>query len=197
MGFVLIYSLNGVLRFVSDGFFVLECGGVGFKCKSDSTTIGELNSLLDSQIKVFTCLVVRESSWELFGFKEFQNVEFFKLLTSITGVGPKASLSILSEFSPNQLVYIISENNAEMLASANGIGAKTAKRILLELKGKIKQISTSFDKNIFPSDNRKEALSALEVLGYSKKDVSGILEKLESSLPVEIIIKSVLEKMSK
>ncbi len=193
---MLIYSLDGILRSVSNDFFVLECGGVGFKCKSDFKTIGNLSSLLNLQVKVFTRLIVRESSWDLFGFKDIRNIEFFDLLTSVTGVGPKASLSILSIFSPDQLLHIINQNNVETLTEANGVGEKMAKRILLELKGKIKQFSVSSGV-ILPDNNKKEALSALEVLGYSKKDVLSILEKLDSSLSVENIIRSVLKKIGK
>lgn len=192
----MIYSLNGILQHVFGDFFVLECGGVGIKCKSDSKTIGNLSSSLGSRVKILTRMVVRENSWDLFGFKEPQSVELFDLLTSVTGVGPKASLSILSTFSPGELIHIISQNNAEILTNASGVGEKMAKRILLELKGKIKKISKS-DEIVVLNNNKKEALSALEVLGYSKRDVSKILEKLDSSMSVESIIRNVLKEIGK
>ena len=192
----MIYSLNGILQDVFDDFFVLECGGIGFKCKSDSRTVSNLKSLINSNIKVFTRLHVRENSWDLFGFKDFHSIDLFDLLTSVTGVGPKAALSILSQFSLDELISIISQNDIKSLISANGIGEKMAKRIFLELKEKIKKFAHSGNKSI-SSDNKKDALSALEVLGYSKKEVSNILEELDSSLSVENIIREILKKIGK
>lgn len=192
----MIYSLNGILQDVFDDFFVLECGGIGFKCKSDSRTVSNLKSLINSNIKVFTRLHVRENSWDLFGFKDFHSIDLFDLLTSVTGVGPKAALSILSQFSLDELISIISQNDIKSLISANGIGEKMAKRIFLELKEKIKKFAHSGNKSI-SLDNKKDALSALEVLGYSKKEVSNILEELDSSLSVENIIREILKKIGK
>lgn len=191
----MIYNLFGILDYISENndFFVIQCNGVGFKCKSDLKTINEIRPLLDSKIKVFTKMNVRENACDLFGFKNSQSIVFFDLLTSVSGVGPKAALSILSQFSTSELSKIIESNSIETLTQANGVGEKMAKRILLELKGKIKE---SFDNNInISNDNKMKAISALEVLGYSKSEVINILEQFDSSLSVEELIKKVLKNI--
>ena len=191
----MIYNLFGILDYISENndFFVIQCNGVGFKCKSDLKTINEIRPLLDSKIKVFTKMNVRENACDLFGFKNSQSIVFFDLLTSVSGVGPKAALSILSQFSTSELSKIIESSSIETLTQANGVGEKMAKRILLELKGKIKE---SFDNNINISNNNKmQAMSALEVLGYSKNEVVHILEQLDSSLSVEELIQKVLKNI--
>ena len=191
----MIYNLFGILDYISENndFFVIQCNGVGFKCKSDLKTINEIRPLLDSKIKVFTKMNVRENACDLFGFKNSQSIVFFDLLTSVSGVGPKAALSILSQFSTSELSKIIESNSIETLTQANGVGEKMAKRILLELKGKIKE---SFDNNInISNDNKMKAISALEVLGYSKSEVIHILEQFDSSLSVEELIKKVLKNI--
>lgn len=191
----MIYNLFGILDYISENndFFVIQCNGVGFKCKSDLKTINEIRPLLDSKIKVFTKMNVRENACDLFGFKNSQSIVFFDLLTSVSGVGPKAALSILSQFSTSELSKIIESNSIETLTQANGVGEKMAKRILLELKGKIKE---PFDNNINISNNNKmQAMSALEVLGYSKSEVIHILEQLDSSLSVEELIQKVLKNI--
>ena len=191
----MIYNLFGILDYISENndFFVIQCNGVGFKCKSDLKTINEIRPLLDSKIKVFTKMNVRENACDLFGFKSSQSIVFFDLLTSVSGVGPKAALSILSQFSTSELSKIIESNSIETLTQANGVGEKMAKRILLELKGKIKE---SFDNNInISNDNKMKAISALEVLGYSKSEVIHILEQFDSSLSVEELIKKVLKNI--
>ena len=190
----MIYHLFGVLDYISenDGFFVIECNGMGFKCKSDLKTINEIRPFLNSKIKVFTRMNVRENAFDLFGFKNPQSIVFFDLLTSVSGVGPKAALSILSQFSTSELPRIIESNLIEVLTQANGVGEKMAKRILLELKGKIKK--SSIDINI-SNENKLQAISALEVLGYSKNEVLPILEKFDSSLSVEELIQKVLKSI--
>ena len=191
----MIYNLFGILDYISENndFFVIQCNGVGFKCKSDLKTINEIRPLLNSKIKVFTKMNVRENACDLFGFKNSQSIVFFDLLTSVSGVGPKAALSILSQFSTSELSKIVESNSIETLTQASGVGEKMAKRILLELKGKIKE---PFDNNINISNNNKmQAMSALEVLGYSKNEVIHILEQLDSSLSVEELIQKVLKNI--
>ena len=191
----MIYNLFGILDYISENndFFVIQCNGVGFKCKSDLKTINEIRPLLNSKIKVFTKMNVRGNACDLFGFKNSQSIVFFDLLTSVSGVGPKAALSILSQFSTSELSKIVESNSIETLTQASGVGEKMAKRILLELKGKIKE---PFDNNINISNNNKmQAMSALEVLGYSKNEVIHILEQLDSSLSVEELIQKVLKNI--
>ncbi len=191
----MIYSLNGILSNLEDDFFVVNCAGVGFKCKSDLKTISELQKFSGEKINVFTILNIRENAWDLFGFKDKIHVECFKMLTSVTGVGPKVALAIFSEFYPDEVFSIIATNKINNFTRASGVGEKMAKRIVLELKEKIKKLPV-FDQEINNNNNNKfKAISALEVLGYSAKEISPILEKLDSSLSVEDLIKQTLKNI--
>jgi len=189
----MIYSLSGKLINLESDYFVVECSGIGFKCKSDVKSIFELKDKINSQVTVFTVLNIRENSWDLFGFNSSSKVDFFKMLTSVTGVGPKAALSILSEFYPEDLLSMIISGDHKGFTIANGVGDKMAKRIVLELKEKMKKISIDVPK----LNNKLDAIKALEVLGYSAREVSSVLESLDSSLSVEELIKQSLKLMGK
>lgn len=188
----MIYNLNGVLTDLEDNFFVVNCSGIGFKCKSDLKTLSKFKDFLGKKINVFTILNIRENAWDLFGFESKSYVECFKMLTSVTGVGPKAALAIFSEFYPDEIFSIISMNQTNNFTRASGIGEKMAKRIVLELKEKIKKIPVINQKS---NNNKIQVINALEALGYSVREISPILEKLDYSLSVEELIKQVLKKI--
>lgn len=189
----MIYSLNGILSNLEDDFFVVKCAGIGFKCKSDSKTLSRLKNSLGKEINVFTILNIRENAWDLFGFNDKTHVECFKMLTSVTGVGPKIALAIFSEFLPDEIFSMIFMNNVNNFTNASGVGEKMAKRIVLELKEKIKKLPFSEQKT--DNNNKSKAMSALEVLGYSAKEISPVLEKLDCSAPTEELIKQALKNM--
>lgn len=192
----MIYSLNGILSNLEDDFFVVKCAGIGFKCKSDLKTLSHLKNSLGEEINVFTILNIRENAWDLFGFNDKIHVECFKMLTSVTGVGPKIALAIFSEFSPDEIFSMILMNNVNNFTMAFGVGEKMAKRIVLELKEKIKKLPLSEQISEQKGDNNKsKAISALEVLGYSAKEVAPVLEKLDGSAPTEELIKQALKNM--
>ena len=192
----MIYSLNGILSNLEDDFFVVKCAGIGFKCKSDLKTLSQLKNSLGEEINVFTILNIRENAWDLFGFNDKIHVECFKMLTSVTGVGPKIALAIFSEFSPDEIFSMILMNNVNNFTMASGVGEKMAKRIVLELKEKIKKLPFSEQISEQKGDNNKsKAISALEVLGYSAKEVAPVLEKLDGSAPTEELIKQALKNM--
>lgn len=184
----MIYSLSGELIHLGADFFVVRCSGIGFRCKSDSKTISELGLSTGNNVEVFTILNIRENSWDLFGFNDSNRVECFKMLTGVTGVGPKAALSILSQFYPDEIFSIIRSNQHSNLTCANGVGDKMAKRIVLELKDKIKKMPDSGP----VVNNKSKAINALEVLGYSSKEVSPIVSRLDSSMSVESLIQQTL-----
>lgn len=192
----MIYSLNGILSNLEDDFFVVKCAGIGFKCKSDLKTLSHLKNSLGEEINVFTILNIRENAWDLFGFNDKIHVECFKMLTSVTGVGPKIALAIFSEFLPDEIFSMILMNNVNNFTMASGVGEKMAKRIVLELKEKIKKLPFSEQISEQKGDNNKsKAISALEVLGYSAKEIAPVLEKLDGSAPTEELIKQALKNM--
>ncbi|BED92814.1 MAG: Holliday junction branch migration protein RuvA [Candidatus Paraimprobicoccus trichonymphae] len=188
----MIYNLNGNLILIEKDFLVVECSGVGYKCVCSKRTVNLLQGKINQKINLFTYLKTGENILDLFGFFEINELNFFKVLISISGVGPKAGLAILSEFSPEQIANIISSNGL-MLTKAAGIGKKTAERIVLELKDKFKM---KIYENLFEkSENLEEAVKALEILGYQKKITLPILSKLDESLPVEKLIKLFLNSI--
>lgn len=193
----MIYHIKGVLISIDEGFLVIEVNGIGYKCLTDSYTLGILSSKVNEEIKLFTEMVVREDSISLFGFLEKGRLKLFKLLTSVSGVGSKVSLSILSEFTPDQLASFILSGNSLGLTKASGLGKKLAQRIVLELKDKIEagaysegEIGTE---KISLSNNISQALGALAMLGYSERDVIPILREINKNLTVEEMIRETLK----
>lgn len=196
----MIYSVKGTLIHLESGFAVVECGGVGYKVNTTTTTQKELK--LNSTVTLFTYMHVREDAMELFGFYSKGELSAFKMLISISGVGPKVALAILSELSSEQIAIAVSASDYKTLTRASGVGPKLAQRIVLELKDKIKGVSVdgadsvvSKGSVIVDTGNIPKAVSALAVLGYSAADVTPILSKLDPSLSVEEMISATLKQM--
>ena len=132
----MIYSLDGTLTYFDQNFAVVSCGGVGFKCFTTLTTLQSLPGM-GKPVQLFTYLSVREDALDLYGFATTAELDCFKLLISVNGVGPKAALAILSELSADRLAVCIAGGDAKSLTRAPGIGKKIAERIVLELKDKM------------------------------------------------------------
>lgn len=197
----MIYSLRGNLISTEPGFFVVECGGVGYKCMASANTQREIGRL-GKEITVYTHMNVREDAVELYGFAHFEELSCFRLLTTVNGVGTKMAISLLSELTPPQLAMCISSSDEKSLTRASGVGKKLAQRIILELKEKIntfgqKTTSGSQDTStqLPASDNVHAAAQALNVLGYSASDVLPILYGMDGSQPVEVLIQKTLKEI--
>lgn len=197
----MIYSLNGTLSHVDTGFAVVSCGGVGFKCLTSMSTLRRMPKI-GEKVMLFTYLNVREDALDLFGFCDQEELNCFKMLISISGVGPKAALSILSEATPEKFAFYVASGDAKALTRAQGVGNKLAQRIVLELKDKVRseQAAEGFaqqDAGI-PSaaGNIGEAVSALMVLGYSRSEASAAASKCEAALSVEEIIRRSLKQLA-
>lgn len=196
----MIYSVKGTLIHIESGFAVVECGGIGYKVNTTITTQKQLK--LNSTVTLFTHMNVREDAVELFGFYSKGELSTFKMLISISGVGPKVALAILSELSSEQIAMSVSAGDYKTLTRASGVGPKLAQRIVLELKDKIKGLSVEsadgvISKGSVISDtgNISKAVAALAVLGYSAADVTPVLSKLDPSLTVEQLISATLKQM--
>lgn len=202
----MIYSLKGKLIHLEQSFFVIECGGVGYKCLASFNTLKNLPKC-GSETTVYTYMNVREDAIVLFGFVSQAELNCFKLLTSISGVGAKVGLAILSELQPEQVAMAVASGDSKTLTRAAGVGNKLAQRLILELKDKLKGFgSVAFDdgKNNSSGDfsqanmgNLPKAVAALAVLGYSSADVTPILSKMDINLPVEQLIRLTLTEMGK
>ena len=180
------------------GYAVVECAGVGYRVQTSVNTQKRLK--LNSEVMLYTHMNVREDAMELFGFSSKSELNTFKLLISISGVGPKVALAILSELSSEQIAMCVSANDSKTLTRANGVGPKLAQRIVLELKDKIKGYDTEgFEINkgsvIADAGNVSKAVAALAVFGYSAADVTPILSRLDPNMTVEEMITATLRQM--
>ena len=197
----MIYSLRGTLISIEDNYIVVECCGVGYKCLTSTETQVKIKNQVGREIKVFTYMNVRENAVDLFGFSDIEELNCFKMLTSVSGVGPKVGLAILSEFSASQIAVFISSNDSSSITKVSGVGKKTAQRIVLELRDKFKMTKSSNKSGDFgvsnASRNILEASKALEVLGYNQNVILAALSGLDASLPVEKLIRIALEHISK
>ena len=198
----MIYSLKGTLVHTEQNLAVVECGGVGYGCRTTLNTLKDLK--LNTEVKLYTYMSVREDAVELFGFSTVSELNTYKLLINVNGVGPKAGISILSILSPEQVAGAVSSGDFTTITQANGIGPKMAQRIILELKDKFKSIE--FEGNAETSDgiavkaptgNIPAAVQALAVLGFSSAEVTPILTKLDPSLSVEQMIGATLKKLGR
>ena len=201
----MIYHLNGTLELCEEGSCVIDCGGVGYKLFISDNTYTAVVGQVGNKMKLLTYLQVREDAVELYGFKTSDELSAFKLLITVSGVGPKAAMSILSLLTPDKLSMAICGEDTKTIAKASGIGAKTAARVVLELKDKIaKQVFATTDAGISQapisfakSSNLSEALDALVVLGYSKAEAQRALSGIDPTLDVTKIIPIALSKLLK
>ena len=195
----MFYSLKGNLIHMEPGLAVVECGGVGFKCLTTLSTQRTLPSI-GEQVTLYTHLNVREDALDLFGFATLGELNCFKMLTGVSGVGPKVGLAILSELAPEQVAMAVATGDSKTLTRASGVGAKLAQRITLELKDKVKGIQTSASAFaptgiVSASSNAGAAVNALTVLGYSPTDAAAVVGRFDSALPVEELIRQSLKAM--
>ena len=198
----MFYSLTGNIIMLDASSVALECGGVGFKCNASLNTLKKVGTV-GSRTTLFTHLAVREDALELFGFADTQELDCFRLLIGISGVGPKAALSVLSEMTPDKLALAVSSGDSKAVTKAQGVGPKIAQRIVLELKGKLSAMAPADDDGfdasaaIEASDNTTEAVSALQFLGYSRYEAAKAVANFDKNLSVEELIKKALAVLSK
>lgn len=198
----MIYSVNGTVDLIEPNLAVIDCGGVGYACRTTANTLSQLK--IGEKAKLLTYLSVREDAVELFGFYDAAELNCFKMLISVSGVGPKAALSILSGMTPQAFALCVASGDGKALTNAPGIGRKTAERIVLELKDKVsKQDVAAGVKGsavpivAAPSNTYAEAVSALMVLGYSNGEATSALSGLDPSAPSDELIRAGLKKLAK
>ena len=201
----MIYSLRGNIIHSDINYFVIECGGVGYKCNASSNTLNSLTSEV-AEVTVFTYMAVRDDAVDLYGFLTQAELECFKLLTSVSSVGNKIAIAVLSEFTPEQIYLHIAANDAKSITRAQGIGIKIAQRIVLELKDKVAKnipenatevIHTAFDNSSSLTSASGEAIAALVTLGYSNSEASLAVSCVDQSQPVEEIIKQAMKILAR
>ncbi len=192
------YYIKGTLVQKSDNFIVVDANGVGYMIYTSQNSIANAGET-GSTVTMYTYLHVREDVMDLFGFATIEEKNMFMYLISVSGVGPKAALAILSVTTPAKFAVAVVTNDVKAITKAAGVGPKLAQRVILELKDKMKtdelEISLDDDTNEVLSDNRSEAISALVVLGYSSQDAQKAVKGIDGSLSVEDIIKKALTSL--
>ena len=199
----MFYSLTGTVIMQDLSSVAISCSGVGFLCQTTANTLRDAQQ--GKELTVYTHLNVREDALDLFGFSTQYELEWFRHLIGVTGVGPKAALAILSQLTPDKLALCISSGDVKAITRANGVGPKIAQRVILELKDKAKsalsgaQSDTNYDSVAAVQDlpNTGEAIAALTMLGYSQSDASVAVSKLDPSLSVQDLIRGALKVLSK
>lgn len=194
--------IKGSLEMKSNGYIVIDINGLGYKIFMSQNNIDSIGELHDT-IKVFTYVRVREDDISIYGFKTQEQLKMFELLISVSGVGAKSALVMLSCIEPSDFAIAVISNDVKVLTKVPGIGNKSAQRIILELKDKLKEEQLEeklkdFSKKLKDnSENINEAISGLMVLGYSKKDIEKAFEHLDiDNLSIEDLIKKGLILLS-
>ena len=201
--------LKGTLEEMTEDNIVVEVGGIGYNVKV-STTTADLLPGLGSEVKIYTYTLVREDTFSLYGFLTRDDLEIFKKLITVNGIGPKGGLAILSVMNADALRFAIMSGDAKSIAKAPGIGNKTAERVILDLRDKVSLEDTlrglgepagvpGVVSDDVGTDNiiRKEAIEALVALGYSASDAAAAVKKVEitEDTTVESVLKSALKYM--
>ncbi len=200
----MFYYVSGPVADIEPGLAVIDCGGVGYACATTNYTLSRLKK--GTPAKLYTYLNVREDAMELFGFADQSELRSFKLLISVSGVGPRAALAILSAVTPQQLALAVVAGDEKALTAANGIGKKIAQRVILELKDKLaaEEAVVSGKGSVpvtiggLPRSKKSEATAALAVLGYGSAEIAAALKGIDmDALSLEDIIRQALKKMMK
>jgi len=200
----MFYYLEGIVSVLEPGFAVIDIGGAGYLCYTTTNTMSYLET--GKKARLYTFCNVKEDAFDLYGFHDKNEKRSFEMLLSVSGVGPKAALSILSSVTPEQFAMAVISENEKAFTSAPGIGKRIAQRIILELKDKISKESGGMKTaggvipggNSLPGNKLSDATSALTVLGYTTAEITNALRQIDvEQLTVEEIIRAVLKASMK
>lgn len=198
------YYISGELILADPSNAVIDAQGVGYCMNISGNTLGKLAGKIGSKVRLYTYLSVREDAMELYGFYTLEELAAFRMLISVSGVGAKSAVAILTLMSPERFATAVMNGDAKAISGAQGIGIKTAQRIILELKDKVgkelgSDASASITEDALPAgqNNISEAANALMVLGYTRAEASYALKGADPSAELEALIKTALSKLMK
>ena len=197
----MFYYLEGVVAVIEPGLAVIDCGGVGYGCYVSNYTIAGLE--LGKKTKLYTYCNIKEDAFDIFGFTAVSEKRCFEMLLSVSGVGPKAALSILSACTPETLAMAVVTDDVAVLTRASGVGKKLAQRVILELKDKVsKESQTMQSSGYIPAagvaGKADEAHAALAVLGYTPGEISALMRNIDfENMKTEDIIREALKSSLK
>ena len=198
----MFYSLTGNVVYTDETSAAISCSGVAFRCYTSFNTLCKIGSVGET-VTLYTYLNVREDALDLFGFFDTAELDCFKILIGVSGVGPKAAIAILSRLTPDKLSQAVATGDVKAITAAQGVGPKIAQRIIVELKDKLAPFATGVSSVDFSSVSAanssiggSDAIDALMALGYSRSEASLAVGKLDQSLPVDELIKQALMKLA-
>ena len=198
----MFYYIKGLVTELEPNFAVIDCGGVGYGLSVSTNTVSSLR--LNESVRLYVAESIGENNFDLYGFSTKSEKRCFEMLTAVSGIGPKAAMSILSYNTPEGLAVAIMNEDIKALTVAPGIGKKIAQRVILELKDKMSKensdVQLQIPVAIRTAENTmlNDAVAALSVLGYSSVEINPVLAKLDTSgMSAEQIIKAVLKMMVK
>ena len=196
----MFYYLNGTVTILDAGLAVVDCGGVGFACHTTNYTLSRLQ--VGKETRLYTYCNIKEDAFDIYGFATREEQNCFELLLSVSGVGPRVALAILSTVTPDQFTLAVMTQDAKTLSMAPGVGKKVAQRILLELKDKIAgeqlELNAATISDVAPMRGGKtaEATAALASLGYSQTEIGAALKGLDvEHMTVEELVRQALRAM--
>ena len=194
------YYIKGKPVIKGINYIVVEAGGIGYKINSSLNSLARINEN-DKEITMYTHFIVREDSQELFGFVSMEEKNMFESLISVSGVGPKAAVAILSVATPSEFAAAVIRDDVKIITKAQGVGPKLAKRVILELRDKMKNVDIELPADIeaedvvIASDARSEAVSALVVLGYSADEAKKAVLAVDGDMSTEGYVKKALVRL--
>ena len=200
----MFYSLTGKIVYSDISRVAVECSGIAFDVSTSLNTLKKIGNIGDTAT-LYTYLAVREDGVELFGFCDQDELQYFKMLISVSGVGPKAAVAILSALTPDMLALSITAGDVKSITKAQGVGPKIAQRIVIELKDKVSKLvpakinteKLTYSQGLYPTENTEEAVNALMALGYSHSDASHAVASLDPANSVENLIKQALRNLAR
>jgi len=188
--------VKGELVEVTSAYAVIEANGVGYRLLVPASYVGTLGQL-GERVLLYTSFVVRELSQTLFGFRSKEERELFEMVTAVSGIGPKTALSLLGHFSREAFLQAVQNNDIVQISKVPGIGKRTAERLLIELKGKLKELLAFLPKESLGGGFMQDALTALLNLGYSEARAEKALQKAQASLSEEAELSEIIAEALK
>jgi Holliday junction DNA helicase RuvA len=199
----MFYYLDGIVTIIEQNLAVIDCGGVGYACAVSGNTLSRLE--VGKKARLLTYCNIREDAFDIFGFHDASEKRCFELLVSVSGVGPKAALGILSVCSPESLAMAVLGEDIRMITTAPGVGKKLAQRVILELRDKVAKESANFSSGGYvppaqsgEAGKSNEAAAALGVLGYSQGEIAVLMRKIDTAdMTTEEIVREALRQSLK
>lgn len=195
----MFYYLRGTLTVLQPDFAVLDCGGVGFRLTVPASTVGVLSSKLQKEALLYTHLAVREDAMELYGFATEEELDLFRKLISVSGIGPKGASAILGVLTPSELAVACANGDYKTVARAPGIGTKTAQRVVLELKDRLSpglQTSGGAPAAAGAGGNLSQIMDTLVLYGFTREQIQSATRGLDMTQPLETLIAETLRRLA-